>query len=266
MSQGDRVYGEEEVNALLKRALELQTAEGHQPVTGLSLDEIREIAARVGIEPRYLLAAAVDFDRPESEPKKRYLVGGPSAVDVSRVISGEIGEEEWGVIVDELQRTFGELGRTDRHGRNRTWGGSDRGLVEIQAAVQSKDGMTSIRLTRRFEGLVGLTVGVGSILSLLASLVVAGALDLPLLAELAIAGGGVSGVGLLFRSLYGRFTRRQRSDLAALLGRLEGILQESQPARPERVERAISAPAEEVGTEEAYEEAARPVRPVRSAQ
>jgi hypothetical protein len=266
MSQGDRVYGEEEVNALLKRALELQTAEGHQPVTGLSLEEIREIAARVGIEPRYLLAAAADFDRIEPEQKKRYLVGGPSAVDASRVINGEIGEEEWGVIVDELQRTFGELGRTDRHGRNRTWGGSDRSLVEIQAAAQAKDGVTAIRLTQRFDGMVGLSVGTGGILSLLAAFVFVAANDLPLLLELAIAGGGLSGIAVLFRSFYGRFTRRQRAKLSALLGRIEGILQETPRGESERVERAIPARAEDVGTSESYEEAPRPVRPVRGTQ
>jgi hypothetical protein len=228
MSQENRVYGEEEVRSLLRRAQELQRGEECVAETGLSLDEIREVAARVGIDARYVDAAAAGIGPVESKPGRRFLFGGPSSVEVSRVLkSGELTEDEWGAIVDVLQRDFETLGKTGHHGRSRTWGTGEHDLLEAQVVVQSRENVSAIRVTRRFEGLLALSTIIGSVAVLagtpIALSILGSILDFPIAAGLLVAAGGVSGLALGVRSLYGRFTRNQQRRLSELVTRIEAL-------------------------------------------
>ena len=59
-----RLYDEKEVGRLIKRATELQREEPMRAAVsgGLSLDELADIAAEAGIDPRYLRRAALEMD------------------------------------------------------------------------------------------------------------------------------------------------------------------------------------------------------------
>ena len=58
-----RIYTDKEISAVLKRATELQGAQGPAGGTsGLSLDELEQIAAEVGIDPNYVKAAALELE------------------------------------------------------------------------------------------------------------------------------------------------------------------------------------------------------------
>lgn len=261
MSQENRVYGEEEVRSLLRRAQELQRGESGdaEAGTGLSLLEIREVAARVGIDARYVDAAAAGIGPVESRPGRRFLFGGPSSVEVSRVLKGgELTEDEWGAIVDILQRDFETLGKTGHHGRSRTWGTGEHDLLEAQVVVQSHDNLSAIRVTRRFDGLLVISTIVGSATALVSTMIAASFVDLPIAAELLIGAGGLSGLALGMRSLYGRFTRNQQRRLSELVTRIEALtrrepaqvashadrLLELDEAAPESVDAVRSRPSE----------------------
>ena len=224
MSQENRVYGEEEVRSLLRRAQELQRGEEGVAEAGLSLDEIREVAARVGIDARYVDAAAAGIGPVESKPGRRFLFGGPSSVEVSRVLkSGELTEDEWGAIVDVLQRDFETLGKTGHHGRSRTWGTGEHDLLEAQVVVQSRENLSAIRVTRRFDGLLAVSTVTGAVTALVSTMIAASFVDFPIAAELLVAAGGLSGLALGMRSLYGRFTRNQQRRLSELVTRIEAL-------------------------------------------
>ena len=230
MPDEHRVYSEEEVRDLLRRARELQSGSGGRAETGLTIVELHEIAARVGIETQYVDAAAAGLGPASEETGRRYLLGGPLGVEVNRLLKrGDLTEDEWGAILDELRRAFETLGKAEQQGRTRTWGTGTNDLLEVQVVSQSRGDSTAIRVTRRFEGLIGVSAMVGSMTAILGTLFVVSALELPLAVELAAAAGGLSGLALAARGLYGRFTRRQQRMLSDLVARFEAITREGAP-------------------------------------
>ena len=67
------------------------------------LERVRRVAARVGIDARYVDAAAAGIGPVESKPGRRFLFGGPSSVEVSRVLEAtdryHLGDARWHSIV-----------------------------------------------------------------------------------------------------------------------------------------------------------------------
>jgi hypothetical protein len=247
MDRSERAFTEAEVRALLKRAGDLQRLEGGGETDGLSLDEIREIAARVGIEPRFVDAAAAGLGSVDRDPARFHLLGAPQVIEVVRVANrGAVSDEEWGTIVDELQRRFGALGTSDRHGHVLTWGTGDRDLMEVQVSVQSREEVTSIRITRRFEGLVGVSSIVGLFVVLATVVALFTGITLPLAVELALGGGLILVLVAVFRRLYARFVDGQRRQLDEIAARLEvGLRRPAIVGRPA----ATSASAADEGVE-----------------
>ena len=57
-----RLFSEKEISRVLKRATELQDVEGPTETTGLSMEELQQIAAEVGIDPRHLAVAVAELE------------------------------------------------------------------------------------------------------------------------------------------------------------------------------------------------------------
>src|SRR5262245_34647164 len=93
-------YGDKEVHALLCRAIELQKSAGQTAMAapgtgaGLSLAEVAQIAAEVGIDIHHLQAAAAEMQRGGLPGRRVHLFGGPTTIEVERVVEGEVSAEQ----------------------------------------------------------------------------------------------------------------------------------------------------------------------------
>jgi hypothetical protein len=130
-----QLYNRKQITALLKRAMELQQSGSSQNSGGLSLDEIRQIAADVGISPELIDAAAT-----EQSQGATGLLGGPVAHEVGRVIAGSVDDEAWEDMVREARHRFGQAGTITQLGATREWTTSEREIISMHLAVTSRNG------------------------------------------------------------------------------------------------------------------------------
>ena len=154
-----RRYSDDEVSEILKHATDLQAEESpqrHSEGTGMTLAEIQEIAAEVGIDPRHLQQAAARIDRPKTAGFWAKVAGGPAVVSVERVVPGELSEADFARIVPEIQRVSLGHGNATLVGSTLTWSSeTTQRQRTAQVTVASQDGETLIRAEESLHGMMG---------------------------------------------------------------------------------------------------------------
>ena len=158
-----RRYTEDQVSEILKHATDLQAEEstpGRGSAEGMTLAEIQEIAAEVGIDPRHLQTAAARLDRPEPSGLGVALAGGPLLVSVERVVPGEMSEDDFARIVPDIQQASTGHGNATMVGSTLTYS-AETGQKQrtLQVVVSSQDGQTLIRAEERLHGLAAALFG-----------------------------------------------------------------------------------------------------------
>jgi len=225
-----RRYGDKEVGLILKRAAELQRQEPASATEGggLTLSELEEIAAEAGIDPRYLRRAATDIDAGGStlsSGKASYFFGAPLTIELERTLAGEFPEEEFSLLVPDVQQAAGGHGQTSALGKVFTWQSSTpQGERSLQVTVTSSDGRTRIRIEERLSTLAGnlfgrMVGGGGGGIGLGVGLGVGAGLQsaaFAILWPVSIIGGAY----LLARSIYTSTARKRQRVLRDLLDRL----------------------------------------------
>ena len=103
----NRVYSEDEMQELLKRASALQQNNGGAHTgTGLTLSEMEEVAAEAGLDPLFLRQAALEMEGRKSD--RLSLSSDTTATHnlVDRFIPGTVKDEAWDDLVAELRHRF----------------------------------------------------------------------------------------------------------------------------------------------------------------
>lgn len=211
-----RLYSDQEVGALIKRASELQEAARQSRDHSLTLPEIEHLATEIGVEPQFLQAAAAELvAHPESRSGFN-LAGGPFTSEHKRVLAGAITEAQWEEIVLALRSHTGAAGQTGRLGQAYEWTHDLDELATTQVTVRPQGDRTAVRVHKQFLGFALLAYA----LTLFVSLVGTGiALDgsgvsAPVGLGL-LVGGGTTGLALM-RLAIGRWTALQRRKLRQL--------------------------------------------------
>lgn len=213
-----RVYGEQEIGRILKRATELQHHEPTAPTAaGMTLDELQEIAAEAGIAPDYVRRAALEVD--SGRPDHSFwadVVGADLNLIRETTLQGEVRDDGFERIAAAVQTASREHGQPSLLGRTLTWRAETSNKTRtIQLVVTSRDGETWIRLEENLgqlaAGLFGGTIG-GAGLGL--GLGLALPLGLEVLGSTLLAVAGPIGmVGLTYlasREIYRGVVRRRR--------------------------------------------------------
>ena len=158
-------YSRDEVRALLRQAAERQAAqdrrfEASKP-SELTLDEIAEIAADVGIAPRHVRGAAASLGAKASASP---AYGQPSIWEgaaAEHLVDGSLSDANWEAIVIEMRDTFGAVGTTSELGPHREWlvtGGSPHAPTifsthapspKLHLSARHEGDMTRLRLIQR---------------------------------------------------------------------------------------------------------------------
>jgi serine/threonine protein kinase/uncharacterized membrane protein len=159
-----RRYSDGEVQEIVKRAAELEatmpTASGVMTIGG-----VEALAAEVGIAPdvvRQAERAMRSTPTPSGvEETVRYSAwaGGPTSLLYERVVEGELQEEDYPALVEEIRNSLNNVGQVSQFGRSFSWVAGRRGASqrELEVAVSVRGGRTRITIK---EGLAPLLGGV----------------------------------------------------------------------------------------------------------
>ncbi len=222
-----RVYGDEEIGRILKRATELQQREPKALTTGVTLAELEEIAAEAGIDPLYLRRAARELEAGASHPTVwSRLAGGDITLVRETTLDGELGEGGFEWIVSAIHSASTEQGQPSLLGRTLTWRAETAGKSRtLQIVVTSRDGQTHIRaeenLSQTAGGIFGGVVGGGGTglglgVGLPVGLGVLGSVTFSILAPL----GSMGLAYLTAREIYRAVVRRRGRALDRLFGQV----------------------------------------------
>ncbi len=148
-------FSHDEMRELMRRASEKQrTAHGAANPPGLSLEEIKRIAADVGVDPSFVDESLAELGTDEFESRHSVLVGGPSSYRMRRRVAGTIDTEVLYEIADTIRRqSKSDRGHIESIGNKLYWR-SSRGSNSKTVSVSSGDGATSIEATADFSASV----------------------------------------------------------------------------------------------------------------
>jgi hypothetical protein len=225
-----RRYSDREIALILTRTAEMQvTRAAESEITaGLTQEELEQIAREAGLDPRYVRSAIAELDAGRGTAQSRWL-GGATWLQLERSVNGEVPEAEYEALVEIIHSTLGEVGQPSVLGRTLRWhaltgvGGQHAHGREIEVAVMSRNGQTTIRIHEKLRALatqifVGGIAGGGSTIGTLAAVAAGTALG-----PFAAAAAGLAGLGLSYgvaREFFGNRSRTRTAQLRSLIDRL----------------------------------------------
>ncbi|GAA5520850.1 hypothetical protein LQ318_03860 [Aliifodinibius salicampi] len=163
------LYTEKEIGALIKRATEIQEKAHESFPQGLSLQEIKDIAREIGIDPKHIRSAASELEHQMATEQRSNFLGAPFLIEQKRAIRGEISAEEWEDLVRQIRRMTGSSGRTTTVGQTRQWHRSVKDmsttLEETHLQVVSQKNQSIIEIRKHFQGGAYITYLMGLIIS-----------------------------------------------------------------------------------------------------
>ena len=100
-----KLYDSKEISAILKKAAENSSEDTANTPTGLSLDELRQVASEVGIDPKHIESAVAEIES-ESNKSERNFWGGPFTYNSQVLVDGEISAGQWEEMIIEIRNFF----------------------------------------------------------------------------------------------------------------------------------------------------------------
>ena len=118
-----RIYGDKEIGQILKRATELQDEEPSAPSSsGLTLQELEEVAVEAGIDPRFLQQAALELGtNPTDSDFWPRFVGDELMLLRETTVPGELSDDGFERVASAIQIGTREHGQPSLLGRSLTW-------------------------------------------------------------------------------------------------------------------------------------------------
>ncbi len=142
MSIDERKFTDEEVRAILRRAVKDGPSGSLTKSEGLSLAELKSIGEEVGIDPVRLEDAARAVTL-AGDAKPNRLVGGPTILHFEQRVEGEFDPGDTPEIVSLIRRTMGQQGEVHEIHGSLEW--TTKGDVgERYVTLSKKDGTTTI--------------------------------------------------------------------------------------------------------------------------
>jgi hypothetical protein len=201
-SSDARRFSDREVRLILKEAAELQERETGDRIgrDGMTLAELEQVAADVGLDPALVRRAAARVDTGVHDIPT--FAAAPMRVILEREVEGELPESSHEEIVDTVRRVTGQLGAVSIIGKTITWGLREGGEA-WQVVIAARNGRTIVRVENNLAELASVVQGVSLAASILGVMVGGGV-------AYEIAGGwmhAVSGAAAALASIWlgGRF-------------------------------------------------------------
>ncbi len=229
----ERRFNEDETAFILERAAAAESAGGEEATSvvdprhqaaagGMTITQLQEIAAEVGLNPEAVAAAARAVERGDLVPTRQMTyVGLPIGVARTIQLERAVTDAEWERLVVALRETFHARGKTGKEGSLRHWSNGN-----LQALLEPTATGYQLRLST-VKGDARLLLGMGA-----GALVTASALSVPMLmtpgapvkwlgpALLALAGAASIARAAIMLPRWARLRAAQMEELAATATRI----------------------------------------------
>lgn len=168
----DRLFSEEEIQKIIKRAAELQKEEQNSVVnkSGLTMEELMTIGSDAGLDMQHIQVAAMEY----SEKKVTWHSGFTDThIFEERDIETEVDENLiWDEIRAELRHNLGTgemFGAIKKHPTQKEWSHRSLSGIETIASLSPRPNGVKLRISQRVGLASSLTEGVlyGGVLSLI---------------------------------------------------------------------------------------------------
>ena len=260
----DRVFTEEEVKEIVRRASEQQAEDAERRQArehGLTLDDLERLGAEVGLDPAYLRRAA-----DEVKTGRRAAAETDTKTDTHVVVERRIDRpftpEAWEDTVVMLRQSFGVSqgmwfggsgeGRVEQVGRAHEWVHVSGLGVETRVSASDRDGQTRLILSQRVgqasPKVEGRVIGgiVGAVLGAIGGIPIAAALDsfwIYLVALIAITLVTMVVTAPLITRLDERWRDKKQRGLKDLAADIEQVFKEATPVAQSAPQAEAPAPA-----------------------
>lgn len=220
--ENKRTFSKEEISNILSKASKIQTRKDlYGEEQGLTEVELVHIAEEVGIDRESLLEAIHSADIPELDSEFKWITSSHKIQDV-HITPGEIDEDTWEDVVQEIRRATGGIGKINKVGKSFEWEQRRREIGYRHISLTPQEGNTKIQFVSNWRQLMITS----SFLSFIAGATLTGIfLDgtnyadiiyflLPLL-----GGFGALGVGRFFLKRYFEKQKAQFRRIVAAIGK-----------------------------------------------
>lgn len=148
-----RRFTEKEIAQIFEDATRSQNEEGEQQGTldGLSLDELKQIGASTGIDPKHIIRAAAALTKQPTRFPVRQHLGIPIGVSRSILLEDTFSDSDWEKLVIDLRKTFKARGKTRQEGNIREWWNGN-----LHAYVEPTSKGFELRLETKKQNMLGL--------------------------------------------------------------------------------------------------------------
>lgn len=165
-----RTYSKKEISRILNKASEIQTQKDlYGDKEGLNAEELVEIAKEVGIDHDSLFQALQNFDNPSIDTKFNWLSGSSKIQDIS-FIDGEINTSNWELIVQEIRKINGGIGKTSMIGSSFEWEQRMKEIGYKHISLTPDQGKTKIQYVSGWNGLKMLSMFIPSFFGFISTL------------------------------------------------------------------------------------------------
>ncbi|GMV04173.1 MAG: hypothetical protein AMXMBFR53_04540 [Gemmatimonadota bacterium] len=216
----ERRFSDEEMSLILREASEAREGGRRGASEGLSLEQIKDIAVEVGLDPAAVEAAAHRLVLHRAGSRVPFF-GTPVTPEFEREVSGEVKEADMAELVTTIRKVLGRRGITEAELGAFEWKARDA-MGGRYVSVLPKGGTTRLRVYGNFRDGMALTAMVGGMSLAMALTVVMAALGLK-----EVVGVGILPLaGLLsvlpIRQIWRWRYRKEEDTLAVLTEVLDG--------------------------------------------
>ena len=248
----NRRFDEREVAEILRRATEPRpgtSLPSRAGSDGLTLDEVKEVAAEAGIDPARIEEAVNALARPEEKSTLDAFLGAPTSVRFEADYDVELDEEGRREAVRLIRATMGSQGVVGGHGEDLEWMDQD-GFGARNVNLYRTARGTRVEIMGRFReagsGAAGVTFTVGAVGAFVSTAFVMAIGTIGLVTAPVVLGAMYG----LPRLTLGRTVRRETRKLADLADRLREALNARAVADDPAAPRARLEPGESEMSEE----------------
>lgn len=233
---GDQRFSPEEFEMIVERAAALQDQsddsssaiqahelEAPDSQEGMTLQAVREIAAEVGVEPRFVEEAARSLRLDERHAAASAVLGAPLRYDVRGSFSRQLADPTLSEAINLIRAQMGHGGEVREVLDSVEWSTVGR-ITKTTVALRDHDGETDVQVRVDASGLAALTwvgsIGLGVLAGGAIATVVDPATTLGVAATLGVAGSVGVGLARAAWSRIGRSLRARTQRLRDEVGRL----------------------------------------------
>lgn len=148
-----RTFSKEQISKIIAKASKIQARKDlYGDEQGLTKEELIHIAKEVGIDSDSLFEAIYSSDLPELDSNFNWITASSKIQDV-HIVKGEITQETWEEIVQEIRRVTGGIGKLNKVGKSFEWEQRLREVGYKHISLTPENGTTKIQLVSNWRGL-----------------------------------------------------------------------------------------------------------------